>query len=122
MKWEVPIGTLFAGHNITARSRSTVTKDRARSYIDLGIPLRPGVLQAFQYYIDNPYGANRPQNINFQLWELRYQDFKGSTNQLLNSSIVLKYELEHTTGTQSGVYTVSFGVVFSMKGFNLSIN
>lgn len=107
LEWEIPVGTRFAGHNITARSQPYNIKSGPNSYVDLSLKLHPGILQSFQYYISNPDGNARPQRVTFQVWEVNFQEFRGSTNALLNSNLTLRYELGHTVRTRSGVYTVS---------------
>lgn len=106
-EWEIPVGTRFSGHNITARFRTHNMNFSPRSYVDLSIKISPGVLQGFQYYIHNPFRTARSQQVKFLVWQLNSQEFLGRARQrLFNSSVTLKYELEFVVGTQPGVYTV----------------
>lgn len=114
-EWEVPVGTIFAGNNITARTQTHNVKPSPGSYVDLGIRLPHGILQSFQFYIHNPNRVLAQQRVKFLIWQLNYQEFTGQTNELYNSSVTLKYELEFTLNTQSGAYTVSPSASLSLQ-------
>lgn len=108
--WEIPTGTLFSGNNITARSRISLTTERAASHVDFNIVIQPGILQSFQYYIYNPYNNVASQRVWFQVWEIKETLFHGGTNAKLNTSLELVYQQSHVTGTATGVYTVRYSV------------
>lgn len=105
--WVIPPEADFAGNNITQRSSSGHSGQTGKSYVDLNIELRPGILQKFQYYVSNPYNTIQSQRIWFQVWSVKEQLFHGGTNALLNTSLELVHQSSAMLNTRTGAHEVN---------------
>lgn len=105
----IPVDTVFFGNNITARTRDGNSLG-AGTYIDPNIVLSKGVLQEFHYYISDPYAE--AQTVYFNIWEIVRRTGNGEGGDEI--TVELKFELEHTLGTEVGPHKVRLPLVLSI--------
>ena len=75
--------------------------------LNIKVPSTGGILQKYQYYVDNSYRNIERQRIWLQIWEVKEQLFHGGTNALLNVSLELVHQSSAMLNTQTGVHEVS---------------